>query len=153
MENQKIENGFPENREPIPDINTDVNADRKPDISISRLRDKTVVSPGFESFWKVYPRHVAKQNAVKAWTKTGADDSQALTDSIIADVKQRLDGEWRGKDMQYIPHPSTYLNQRRWEDETEVTKVAEHREPDPVILTDEEQRIIDEIYANGGGWG
>lgn len=117
----------------------------------SRKRDKNVVSPGFDEFWKVYPRHVAKQNAVKAWAKTGADDSQALTDSIIADVKQRLDGEWRGKDMQYIPHPATYLNQRRWEDETGVTKVAEHpRSDEPVVLTPEEEAEIARIYAQNG---
>lgn len=74
-------------------------------------------SNGFTEFWKAYPRKVAKQTAVKAWGKTGADDSQALTATILADVRRRVDGEWNDKDVQYIPHPATYLNQRRWEDE------------------------------------
>lgn len=87
-----------------------------------RSRAKTDISPGFSNFWALYPKKVAKQNAVKAWGKTGADDSQSLTDTILADVNRRISGEWRGKDMQYIPHPATYLNQRRWEDEMTPTK-------------------------------
>lgn len=152
MQMSKMSNANSENVRPLPDIETSDNKPvYKPDKSISRKRDKSVCSPGFDEFWKAYPRHVAKANAVKAWAKTGADDSQALTDSIIADVKQRLDGEWRGKDMQYIPHPATYLNQRRWEDETGVKKVAEHpRSDEPVILTPEEEAEIARIYAQNG---
>ena len=104
--------------------------------------------PGFDDFWKVYPRHVAKQNALKSWKALKPNDE--LLQAILADVNRRLGGEWRGKDMQYIPHPSTYLNQRRWEDETEVTRVAEHREPDAIVLTAEEEREIERIYAQNG---
>ena len=39
-------------------------------------------------------------------------------DTIIADVKKRCDTEWKGQDIHYVPHPTTYLHQRRWEDET-----------------------------------
>ena len=90
-----------------------------------RKRRDDVVSPGFTEFWNAYPRKVAKQNALKAWGKTGADDSQSLTDTILADVKRRVDGEWKGKEVQYIPHPATYLNQRRWEDESSATDTVE----------------------------
>ena len=126
----------------ITDINTDRNADRKPDKSV--MCD----CPGFDDFWNVYPRHVAKQNALKSWKALKPNDE--LLQAILADVNRRLGGEWRGKDMQYIPHPSTYLNQRRWEDETEVTRVAEHREPDAIVLTAEEEREIERIYAQNG---
>ncbi len=102
----------------------------------------------FDDFYAVYPRKVSKQAALKAWRALKPND--ALVETIIADVKRRLETEWRGKDMQYIPHPSTYLNQRRWEDETEVTRVAEHREPDTVVLTPEEEREIERIYAQNG---
>lgn len=135
---------------------TDGDEEKREKREETREKSKTIsadanIMTGFDDFWKVYPRHVAKQNAQRSWKSLKPNDE--LVKRIVADVNRRLDSEWRGKDMQYIPHPSTYLNQRRWEDETEVAKVAEHREPDPVILTDEEQRIIDEIYANGGGWG
>lgn len=85
--------------------------------SISRASADKDFSPAFDDFWKLYPRKVAKQNAFKAWRKIGAEDSQALIDSIMANVRQRINGEWKGKDVQYIPYPATYLNQRRWEDE------------------------------------
>lgn len=98
---------------------------KREEDTISRKRDNSVIYPGFDDFWSVYPRKVAKQNAVKAWGKTGANDSQSLTDTIIADVKRRVESEWKGKDVQYIPHPATYLNQRRWEDETSATDTAD----------------------------
>lgn len=96
---------------------TDINTESKTDTSISRASADKDISPAFEDFWNLYPRKVAKQNAVKAWRKIGADDSQAIIDSIMANVRERINGEWKGKDVQYIPHPATYLNQRRWEDE------------------------------------
>lgn len=95
------------------------------------------ITPGFVDFWTVYPRKVSKQTAIRAWRKTGANDSEALTDTIIADVNRRLKTEWSGKDMQYIPHPSTYLNQRRWEDETASTERTESA-PKNYDFTDED---------------
>lgn len=86
-------------------------------VSITRRSADSDFSAGFMEFWKLYPRKVAKPTAHRAWLKTGADDSKALKDSIIADIRRRVNGEWNDKDVQYIPHPSTYLNQRRWEDE------------------------------------
>lgn len=100
-------------------------SNKKENNSISRKRADNEIPPGFTEFWDTYPRKVAKQNAIKAWKKTGALDSQALTDTIIADVKRRLDGEWKGKELQYIPHPATYLNQRRWEDESSATDTVD----------------------------
>lgn len=136
------------------------NKDKDKDKDEEKDKDKTSsprrrgggdVPAEFTRFWAVYPRKVSKQTALKAWRALKPD--AGLVDAIVADVTRRLETEWRGKDMQYIPHPSTYLNQRRWEDETGVAAVAGRTEPDTVVLTDEESRLIDEIYANGGGWG
>lgn len=69
----------------------------------------------FDAFWKVYPRKVSKQTALKAWKAAKVD---RIVDEIIADVKRRCETEWKGEEMQYIPHPTTYIHQRRWEDET-----------------------------------
>lgn len=69
----------------------------------------------FPDFWAVYPRKVKKPDALKAWKSAKLDK---IADAIIADVKQRCDTEWKGQEMQYILHPTTYLHQRRWEDET-----------------------------------
>ena len=109
----------------------------------------------FAAFWSVYPRKVNKTTAVKAWKSLKPNDS--TVDEIIADVTRRLRKEWRGKDMTYIPHPSTYLNQRRWEDETEVTEIARPTEPtnEDILasLSPEELAAIDAINARGENFG
>ena len=81
----------------------------------------------FESFWSVYPRKVRKQDALKAWRSAKL---AKIADKIIADVKKRCETEWKGAEMQYIPHPTTYLHQKRWEDETAPTERIE-RQPRP----------------------
>ena len=79
------------------------------------IHDQVCAPDGFDAFWEVYPRKVSKAAAAKAW-KAGKLGS--ITDGIVADVQKRIATEWKGAEMQYIPHPATYLNQRRWEDET-----------------------------------
>ena len=70
----------------------------------------------FEDFWKVYPRKVAKAQALKAWKKI--KPSAELAAEIIAAVgAYARTAAWTKDGGQYIPHASTFLNQRRWEDE------------------------------------
>jgi len=66
----------------------------------------------FDIFWKSYPRKVARKNALKAWLKIKPDD--ALTKQIIDAInKQGL----CNREIQFVPHPTTWLNAARWEDE------------------------------------
>lgn len=78
-------------------------------------------SPGFDEFWKSYPNKAAKPNARRAWCKLNVDDS--LLQAILGDIQRRKDGAWKTIDKKYIPHPATYLNQRRWEDEEDAGTV------------------------------
>lgn len=71
----------------------------------------------FERFWEVWPRKVAKQAAQKAWDKLQLDP---LTDAIIGAVRKQERYQWQGKDRKYIPHPASWLNAGRWEDEVEI---------------------------------
>lgn len=67
----------------------------------------------FDRFWDAYPRKTNKQQARKAFGKIKVN-----VDDLINDIEQRLaSGHWSTDDKEYIPHPSTYLNQARWEDE------------------------------------
>lgn len=65
----------------------------------------------FDLFWAQYPRKVGKQAAVKAFSK-----ALKLTklETILEGV-ERLKRE--NRDPQFIPHPSTWLNEGRWDDE------------------------------------
>lgn len=68
----------------------------------------------FEGFWKFYPRHEGRQNAVRAWDKLQPDDA-LLARIGYALTAQKQSDEWRRGIG--IPHASTYLNQQRWTDQ------------------------------------
>lgn len=88
------------------------------------------VTASFSRFWSVYPRKVKKTDALTAWRSR---EYEKIADTIIADVQRRVDTEWKGQDMQYIPHPTTYLHQRRWEDETAPTERKTESKPNPAL--------------------
>ena len=70
----------------------------------------------FGSFWNAYPKKIGKAAAVKAWNKlTPSDELQAV---ILAAVEaQKQSSQWTKDGGQFIPHASTWLNGRRWEDQ------------------------------------
>ena len=75
----------------------------------------------FEKFWSVYPRKVNKVGARKAFDRIRPDES--LLGRIIAAVeKQRTSDQWTKDGGQFIPHPATWLNGHRWEDELAPAK-------------------------------
>ena len=72
------------------------------------------VARRFDKFWSVYPRHEGKQAAQKAFDKIKPDDT-LLETMINTIVRQKQTEQW--SDPRFIPHPATWLNGRRWEDE------------------------------------
>ena len=68
----------------------------------------------FLEFWKLYPRKVAKVAAQRSWKRLKVKD----IDDIFKVYKEHLI-RWRGTEIQFVPHASTWINQRRWEDELE----------------------------------
>ena len=70
--------------------------------------------PGFAEFWKTYPRKVGKAAAEKAWSKAKGVDLSTILQAI---ERARATEQWLKDGGQFIPHPSTWLAQRRWEDE------------------------------------
>lgn len=78
-------------------------------------------SESFEDFWKSYPRKVGKGNAWKAWQKL--KPTKVLCEKMLASVTEHAqkDPQWKKDNGQYIPHPATFINQRRFEDEISET--------------------------------
>ena len=66
----------------------------------------------FEMFWVAYKYKVKKVLAEKAWDKLSDDDKI----KAVAGIKHYL-GFIQRKRSQEKAYPSTYLNQRYWEDE------------------------------------
>jgi hypothetical protein len=67
----------------------------------------------FDAFWEAYPRKVGKEAARKAWPKA-ADNLPAIIEALSW---QRVSESWTKDGGTFIPHPATYLNGHRWEDE------------------------------------
>lgn len=66
----------------------------------------------FLEFWRLYPRKTNKKEAKTAYVKQLAiTDSETLQTTV---ENFRADSE--GEDKQFIPYPSTWLNQERWRD-------------------------------------
>lgn len=76
----------------------------------------------FSQFWKCYPKKVGKASAEKAFRKL--KPSADLLQTILATLNaQKQTDQWQRDGGQYIPYPATWLNGRRWEDETPDTPI------------------------------
>lgn len=72
--------------------------------------------PGFDRFWQAYPRKTAKPHAAKAFARLRPDE--ALLERMLQALQaQRSSPQWQRDGGQFIPHPATWLNGRRWEDQ------------------------------------
>jgi hypothetical protein len=71
----------------------------------------------FDTFWLLYPKKVAKADALKAWKqvlkKKTADEMIALTKDY---------SESKLPDMTYIPYPASWLNKGLYEAVQETPK-------------------------------
>jgi hypothetical protein len=71
--------------------------------------------PEFTAFWDCYPRRVAKGAARRAWRNAVKKADPVL---IVAGAREfRAAVEAEGREAQFVPHPSTWLNGERWADE------------------------------------
>ena len=68
----------------------------------------------FAAFWEVYPLGDGKQAAIKAWDDLQPDED--LLRAMALGLMRQLQSERWNRDDARIPHASTWLNQRRWED-------------------------------------
>lgn len=70
---------------------------------------------GFDDFWKTYPKKVAKPAAIRAFKAARINGSLP---NVLTHIRSMATSEsWTKSGGQFVPNPSTYLNQRRWEDE------------------------------------
>ena len=67
----------------------------------------------FEEFWKAYPKKRNKETCLK-WYMKNKPTEEEQKQILLAIAFFKNDQQW--KDEQYIPYPSTFLNQKRWED-------------------------------------
>ncbi|NCC41422.1 MAG: hypothetical protein EOM21_18750 [Gammaproteobacteria bacterium] len=99
-----------------PDTDTDTDIDRDKSLSPS----KNEIQSDFENeFWPDASRKVGKDAARKAYVKARG---RAAKHDIHA-AWRAMNTRWLAKkgtdDWRFVPHPSTWLNEGRWQDEEE----------------------------------
>lgn len=90
---------------------------------------KTDPTLEFDTFWAYYPRRSGKGAARKAFlaqTSRGVSAAHIIqAASDYADNCKRI-----GKEAQFIPHPATWLNQERYDDDVEQAPQVRSRMDD-----------------------
>ena len=83
--------------------------------------DSSASDTAFVAFWEKYPYKVGKKAAWKAWQKV------KYTPELGAKIMTALEAwkqspQWTKDAGRYIPHPATWINGERWEDEVAPAK-------------------------------
>jgi hypothetical protein len=88
-----------------------LNFNRKNKPSLKEKKEKD-----FDKFWKSYPRKIAKAKAKTAFMRLYKEMPE-IEELLSILERHKASKQW--KQSEYIPHASTWLNQKRWEDEVE----------------------------------
>jgi hypothetical protein len=139
--------------------------------------DDPQIASYWQQFWETYPRKVAKQYAYRCFLR--ALKRGASPEEIISAAERYAElCSLERREKRYIMHPSTFLNDDRWESylsgtetdelieearrrrDIEEAKVQAYglwrrvetaiKRGDPAILSEEDRHIIREVY---GGFG
>lgn len=119
-----------------------------PPISRRRSRSKkesksVPYTEEFEFFWSMYPRKLncSKFEASKSWGRLPRELQDQAIAAVLIFARQ-----CSGKDEQYICHPATWLNQRRFET-VSVPNVRALQVPQSTDWS-----IVLKIYAKTNNW-
>lgn len=87
---------------------------------------KEYTAQSFDAFYQSYPVKKNKAAALKAWgkIKPGNGTLELILSAIERQKTWRDAATRRGEFVPQWPHPATWLNDRRWEDETEEVKAT-----------------------------
>lgn len=72
---------------------------------------------GFNEFWAMYPVKVGRRGAARQW--------QYMTEHERAEALAALPkhkAQWEINGTAFIPHPTRWLTEGRWEDEIQATR-------------------------------
>ena len=103
---------------PDTDTETDTDTEKKERKNKQKERkSRSASSAEFDLFWNSYPKKVGRGAAEKAWQK-------AIAVSSVEEIVRVVQVYPWGEDKQFIPHPATWLNQKRWQDDFTTTKTV-----------------------------
>lgn len=123
----------------------------------------------FMKFYSIYPNKQKPRDTqksfhkeLKKWIQKNKLDSSAETlrekfvQMLCDDVKSRLDNNWKNKEKDFIPHPTTYLNKAMWEGELikaasptkklTTEQIMEREQVNEKGLSPKTLSLVDEIF-------
>ena len=84
-------------------------------VKNEKKEPETGIDPEFIQFWTAYPRKLKKADALKAWQRAMR---KPPIDYILEQLeKWKASGDWTKEGGRYVPHPTTWINGERWNDE------------------------------------
>jgi len=96
--------------------------DQNKNIYNENIKEENTVVQNFEKFWHEYPNKKNKKKAFEKFKKINPSEEMfALI--LEALKKQKKSPQWFKDGGQFIPHPTTWLNGERWNDEISVHKI------------------------------
>ena len=99
-------------------------------VNIIKDNTNTVAQEeAFQVFWGKYPNKKAKKAAWKAWAKLVYTPELGAKILAALDVAITTDG-WTKDKGRYVPHPASWINGERWEDD--LTPVKKNTKYDSV---------------------
>lgn len=131
---------------------TDIEIDKEKDID----KETDNISVEFETLWKMYPRKVGKEAALRAYTKARNDKKDPTT---FEQVKQGIENYIRQikakhTDTQYIKHGSSWFNARAWKDDYDFSPAKQFSSsPQLVTVNGKEYELRNGKYYTPDGCG
>jgi predicted transcriptional regulator len=77
---------------------------------LEKTKDKEKHLEGFDEFWNLYPKKIAKADALKAWSKA---TKTKTADELLKLTKAYAEGKL--PEDKYIPYPASWLNKGLYE--------------------------------------
>jgi hypothetical protein len=129
---------------------TDTDTDTEQIQKQPAAKTAALVLDGFSDFWKIYPRKEAKVQAEKVWRKMSAEDRAAAMAGLMVQVVELSSRPASADGRSTVPHPATWLNGKRWNDEApRLPDAPLFRPAARESVADGLMRRAQERFANG----
>jgi hypothetical protein len=116
---QQIKDKSCHSHDPVMKDKIRLNKIRPDKIKVDKKRKDQQVDDGFNLFWNAYPKKVGKGKAIESWQKHQPD-----LDTVLKTLQWQIySDQWVKENGAFIPNPATYINQQRWEDEKQLTRI------------------------------
>jgi hypothetical protein len=110
------------------------------------IRNREPITPdGFEEFWNLYPKKVARPKAIQSFK---AAMKKTTLEAMLSSLRNFIrSADWLKDGGQWVPHPTTWLNQERWNDE--ASGIPEQSVPHQSVATNASYSTYDKLVIAG----